>query len=56
MVVIIKRGDSIEKIKKQLAELQMKTRKKGLDAKKYCGTLSTKIDGLEFQKKLRNEW
>jgi len=55
MVVVIKKGDSIEKINKLLAKLQAKA-KKGLDAKKFSGTLSSKIDGLEFQKKLRDEW
>ena len=29
---------------------------KSLNAQKYCGALKWDQDGLEFQKKLRNEW
>ncbi|MBS3742284.1 MAG: hypothetical protein KGY75_07965 [Candidatus Cloacimonetes bacterium] len=51
-VYIIKRNK--KNYKKKLENLYKKV--KGLDAKKYCGTLDIKKELLEYQKELRNEW
>ena len=56
MVVVIKKGDSIEKINKLLAKLQAKAAKKGVDTRKYCGTIKLKENPVEIQRKLRDEW
>ena len=56
MITVLKKGAStqtIKKINKQLSELPSK---KGLDARKYCGTVKFKEDGLVLQKRLRDEW
>ena len=54
MVTIIKKGTSIQSIKKKLSAI--KVRKKGFDASKYLGVLKTSIDPLQYQTDLRNEW
>lgn len=56
MVLIIKRGDSTEKVNKLLAKLQEEAGKKGVDTTKHCGTIKLKEDPLEIQRKLRDEW
>ena len=56
MTITIKKGDSIEKINKQLTKLGKKASKKGLDAMKFCGTINLKEDPLEIQKRMRDEW
>lgn len=57
MVVIIKKSDSIQEMNRKLKKLGFMNKSKGgIDARKFCGTLSTKIDGLEFQKRMRAEW
>lgn len=43
--------------KAQIAKLFNKLKiGKSLDAKKYCGALNWDVDGLEYQKQMRNEW
>ena len=54
MVTTIKKGTTREKIRDVLKKRKAKT--KGLDLKKYCGSISLKEDPLEMQKKWRNEW
>ncbi|MDX2002704.1 MAG: hypothetical protein SFW35_09730 [Chitinophagales bacterium] len=54
MVVEIKIGSSEEEIKKAL--LKLKKKRKPFDASKHFGKVDWKIDGLELQKQLRNEW
>ena len=54
MVTIIKKGASIQSIKKKL--LAVKVRKKGLDARKYLGALQISLDPLQYQSDIRNEW
>ncbi len=44
----------IKKLEKKLEEMQQK--KKGFDAKKYCGTIKLAKDPLEIQKEMRSEW
>jgi hypothetical protein len=54
MVTTIKKGTTREKIIDVLKKRKVKT--KGLDLKKYCGSISLEEDPLEMQKKWRNEW
>ncbi|SHJ83389.1 hypothetical protein SAMN05444280_13328 [Tangfeifania diversioriginum] len=54
MVTTIKKGTSRKKIIDVLKKRKTKT--KGLDLKKYCGSISLEEDPLEMQKKWRNEW
>ena len=54
MVVIIKADSSEGEIKKAL--LKLKKKRKPFTAAKHFGKLDWKIDGLEFQRKMRNEW
>jgi hypothetical protein len=56
MSSILKKGSDhseIEKLNKELGRIKSK---KGLNAKKYCGTVKIKEDGLVLQKRLRDEW
>jgi hypothetical protein len=54
MVTTIKKGTSREKIMHVLRNRKLKT--KGIDLKKYCGSISLNEDPLEMQKKWRDEW
>ena len=54
MVTTIKKGTSREKIMDVLRNRKSKT--KGIDLKKYCGSISLNEDPLEMQKKWRDEW
>lgn len=54
MVTIIKKGTSREKIRLALKKRPFKI--KGIDLKKYCGSISLPEDPLDLQKKWRNEW
>jgi hypothetical protein len=57
MVATFKKGASKEEIKElnKLLIERMSPRKK-FDANKYCGAVKFQDDGLEIQKKLRDEW
>ena len=54
MTVIIKKGSKISDIKNRVNTLVLENRGKNL--KKYAGTVKLKIDPLEWQNKLRDEW
>ncbi|MFA9391242.1 MAG: hypothetical protein ACERKD_15645 [Prolixibacteraceae bacterium] len=57
MVATIKKGASkqeIEAINKRMQESSVSKNK--FDAYKYCGAVIFEEDGLEIQKKLRDEW
>ncbi len=54
MVTIIKKGTSKDDIKKKIKEAFDK--KPVSDILRYAGTLKTKIDPLEYQKQMRDEW
>ncbi len=60
MTIVIKKADTKEQIEKKLARLSSKRKSAkatGFDAMKYLGRgIFNGIDGLEFQKKVRNEW
>lgn len=53
MVMIIKKGTSIEDIRARLAKLKSK---KGFNARKHNGVIRLKESPLEIQKKMRDEW
>lgn len=55
MVTVLKKGTTVEK-KMALLKSVSKGKSKGVNAYKYLGVLKKKIDPLEFQKKLRDEW
>jgi hypothetical protein len=53
MVLILKKGAD----KKEMNSISEKLREpKGVDTKKYCGTIKLKEDPLAIQKKMRDEW
>jgi hypothetical protein len=60
MTIIIKKADTKEQIEKKLSRLYASRRSrkpKGFDAQKYLGkNIFGGIDGLVFQKQVRNEW
>ena len=56
MVTVIKPGTAKRKMESLLKKLREGTGKKGIDAKKYCGTVKFKEDGLVLQKRWRDEW
>ena len=54
MITIIKKGASIEEMRKLLNKAFSKVPQKNV--RKYAGALKTDIDPLEYQKQMRNEW
>jgi hypothetical protein len=56
MVTTIKKGASKEEIRTLFEKLKGSGKNKGFDAYKFCGTIKFKEDGLEIQKRLRDEW
>jgi len=55
MVLTINKNSSLREVEKLLERL-LSRRKKGLNAKKYCGIIHLKHDPLQIQRELRNEW
>ncbi len=55
MVTIIKKGKPIREIIQKLNELVSK-KNRGLKSSKYSGKIKSKIDPIDYQKGLRNEW
>ena len=60
MYIIIPKNATKAQIKKMIAEFEKKRRRKIKGTKrnllKHFGSNPSEIDGLEFQKKVRNEW
>jgi hypothetical protein len=56
MVIKISKKASRSQIQLELKKLAKKKAKSGFDAKKYYGKLVRGIDGLSYQKTVRNEW
>ena len=53
MVLVLKKGAS----KKEMDSISEKlTNSKGVNTKKYCGTVKLQEDPLAIQKKMRDEW
>ena len=53
MVVEIAKNAKEEKVREAVKKITTKTKK---DASKFFGKLKDGVDGLAYQKKLRNEW
>ncbi len=53
MVITIKKGTRPEKLTTQINKVLSE---KGVDTRKYCGSIKLKEDALKIQKQLRNEW
>ena len=60
MTIVIKKADTKEQIEKKLSRLRASNGEKkpsGFNAAKYAGKgIFGKTDGIEYQKKVRNEW
>ena len=56
MVLVLKKGASEEEMQLLKKQLQKKSRKGGMNMKKYSGTIKLKEEPMEIQKKLRDEW
>jgi len=56
MSVTINKNQSTRQINKKLNELSKKKPHKGIDANAWLGKVNFGIDGLEYQKKIRDEW
>lgn len=52
--ITLKKEESVEVQKEKIYSL--KSKNKGLDAKKYSGILQVNEDPLEYQKRIRKEW
>lgn len=57
MVVVIKKDSPPSAIKDAMKAIdEDRATRKGFDAKKYAGKLKRGLDGLTYQKKVRDEW
>jgi len=56
MSVTIHKNQSTRQIDEKIKELLKKKPKKGLDANAWSGKINFGMDGLEYQKKIRDEW
>lgn len=56
MSLIIHKKDSVQAIRKAIEKASSKKNKKTVDIDQYFGKVKFGMDGLEFQKKVRNEW
>jgi hypothetical protein len=55
MVTVLKKNESIEKLK-QILDNVLSKKKKGIDASKFSGILKIDDDAVDLQKKMRDEW
>jgi hypothetical protein len=53
MVLVLKKGANKKEMDKISEKIQLT---KGVDTKKYCGTVKLKEDPLVIQKQMRDEW
>jgi hypothetical protein len=54
MIIEIKPPVTKEKVQQAIEQLSKKTGKKSL--RKHLGKLKRNLDGLDYQKQVRNEW
>ena len=52
----IKQGATKKSIKKILENITKEIKPKGVDVYKYVGEIRLKMDALNLQRELRNEW
>lgn len=56
MVIVIKKGASKRTLDSLLKKAVDSSNAKKLNARKYCGAVKFKEDGLTLQKRWRDEW
>jgi len=56
MVVVIKKGSSKKVLSTLLKKAIDSSKQKKLNARRYCGVVKFKEDGLILQKRWRDEW
>ncbi|WP_441000680.1 hypothetical protein [Fodinibius sp. SL11] len=56
MSIIITEGDSVEKIREAIQRATGKKNKKNVNLGKYFGKVHFDEEGLEYQKRVRDEW
>lgn len=57
MVITIKKDAPASAVKEAMEAIaQERATRKGFDAKKYAGKLKRGLDGLTYQKQVRDEW
>lgn len=56
MVIKLSKKASRSEIQSELKKLSKRKVKQGFNAKKYFGKLVRGLDGMEYQKAVRNEW
>lgn len=57
MVVVIKKDSTSSPIKDKTKAIEEdRATQKGFDAKKYEGKIKFPVDGLTYQKQVRDEW
>lgn len=56
MVLILKKGTDRKSILKSLRKITKQNRKGGFNAAAFHGKLKRGLDGLNYQRNLRNEW
>ena len=56
MVLVLKKGTDKKSILKSLQKIAKRNRKGGFNAAAFHGKLKRGLDGLTYQKNLRNEW
>lgn len=54
MIIEIKKPVTKEKVKEALSIIAKESKKKSL--RKHFGKLKRKLDGTDYQKKIRNDW
>jgi hypothetical protein len=57
MVVVIKKDAPLSAVSDALKAIEEdRATRKGFDAKKYAGKIKFPVDGLTYQKQVRDEW
>jgi len=56
MVLILKKGADRKSIRKTMEKLARRNRRSGFNASAFYGKLKRGLDGLRYQKELRDEW
>jgi len=56
MSLTIHKKDSEKTIRDKIRQATKRKRKKNIDIDQYFGKVSFGVDGLEYQKQIRDEW
>ena len=52
----IRKNDTSKAIQEAIREMKEKRKKKPIDLDRFFGKVNFGVDGLEYQKRIRNEW